>query len=196
LGAVGRAELSFRTATPQTTPRDFLPTSISSSTMSSPTNDPFPKSFYSPETRLHSSISQSGNITSLKLARPSSAPPILIKPSSTIHAADRTMLITGQITFLPVFHEVNINLFIETQLQAIGLGSPRREWLSARNMLLLSPLVCIHPKLLLFITDDSDIGLSSYSPTSAMFASVMDLGLMPVDTEMTVACQLPFNLSV
>jgi hypothetical protein len=60
-------------------------------------------------------------------------------------------------------------------------------------MLFLFPLVCIHPKPLLFITNDSDIGLlNSHPPTpiSPLFASVMDAGLMSVDTEMTVACKI------
>jgi len=105
--AMGK-RLSFRTAaTPNrqlghAQNKDFLPTSISSSTMCTPTNDLFLKSFSSLEkgfTRLHSPTPQSGKITSVNLARPSSAPPILITPSSTIPAADMAMPITGKITF-------------------------------------------------------------------------------------------------
>ena len=89
---------------------------------------------------------------------------------------------------------MNINCS-ETKLRAIGLGSPGWEWLSARNKLFL--LVCIHSKPLFFITDDSDIGLlSTYPPTSPLFASVMDAGLMAVDTRMAVACEITFNLPV
>ena len=63
--------------------------------------------------------------------------------------------------------------------------------MSAHSKLLLSPLVCIHPKPLLFIINDPDIGLpSSYPSTSPLIASVTDAELMSVDTEMTVACEI------
>lgn len=117
--------------------------------MCTPTNDPFTKSFYSPEkgfTRLRSPTPQSGNVVGVNLARPSSAPPILITLSSAISAVDSAMPITGKITFSrlpPSEHQ----LLIETKLQAIELGSPRRGRLSIRNKLLLSPLACIHSNL-------------------------------------------------
>ena len=87
--------------------RIFLLTSISLSTMSTPPNDPFLKSSYSLEeeglTRLPSPMPQSANVTSasLNMTHPSSAPPILTTPSSTIPAADTAMQTTGKIKFCP-----------------------------------------------------------------------------------------------
>ena len=139
--------------------------------------------------RLPSPMPQSANVTSatLNIAHPSSAPPILTTPSSTIPAADTAMPTTGKINFPQSQHQFLIGI----KLQALRLGRPRRERLSAHSKLLLSPLVCIHPKPLLFIINDSDIGLlSSYPSTSPLIASVTDAGLMSVDTEMTVACEI------
>jgi hypothetical protein len=100
----GRAELDFRTATPKTsglaTHRIFLLTSILSSTMCLPTNHPFLKPFSSLKkaiTRPRSPLPQSTDITSKDLARPRSDLPILITPSSTIHAANIAMPVTGQL---------------------------------------------------------------------------------------------------
>ena len=63
--------------------------------------------------------------------------------------------------------------------------------MSAHSKLFLSPVVCIHPEPLLFIINNPDIGLpSSYPSTSPLIASVMEAGLMSVDAEMTVACEI------
>ena len=60
-----------------------------------------------------------------------------------------------------------------------------KEWLSAHNKFYISPLVCINPKLLSFIIDNTDIDfLSPHLPTSPP----------SVDTKMTVAREIPLNL--
>ena len=167
--------------------------------MSTPTNDPFLKSSYSLEeeglARLPSPIPQSANVTSasLNIARPSSAPPILITPSSTIPVADMAMPITGKIIFvcLPQSEHFEHQLLIKTKLQAIGLGSPQREKLGARNKLLLSPLVCIDPNPLSFIISNTDLDfLSSHLPLSPPIAPVLNVDKLSGDTEVTVACEI------
>ena len=80
--------------------RLFLSTSISPSTM--PTNHPFLKPFSSLKkaiTRLRSRMPQSADIASNDLARPSSDPPILMTPSSTIHAVDIAMAVASKMPF-------------------------------------------------------------------------------------------------
>ena len=67
------------------------------------------------------------------------------------------------------------------------------ECLATRNKFYLSPLACVHPKPLSFINTDIDI-LSSYLPTAPPSASVLNVGPVSADTEMTVACQISLNL--
>ena len=98
----GRAELYCRLKQAALTLRlhVFLSTSISSSTM--PTNHPFLKPFSSLKkaiTRLRSRMPQSADIASNDLARPSSDPPILMTPSSTIHAVDIAMAVASKMPF-------------------------------------------------------------------------------------------------
>ena len=77
----------------------------------------------------------------------------------------------------------------------IRLKSLRKEWLSNCNKLYPHPLVCIILRLLSFIIGDSDVDfLSSHLPTSPPIAPVLNVGLVSVGTEMTVACEIPFNL--
>ena len=65
------------------------------------------------------------------------------------------------------------------------------EWLSGCNKFYLSPLVCINPKHLSFIIDDTDIDfLSSHLPTSPPIAPA----LVSVGPEMTVAGEIPLNV--
>ena len=70
------------------------------------------------------------------------------------------------------------------------LKSPGKEWLSTHNKFYLSPLVCINPKPLPFITGNTDIG--SHLPTSPPMTPVLNVSL--VGTEMTVACEIPLNV--
>ena len=72
----------------------------------------------------------------------------------------------------------------------IRLKSLVKEWLSAPNKFYLSPLVCINPKPLSFITGNTNIG--SHLPTSPRIAPVMNVSL--VGTEMTVPCEIFLNL--
>ena len=59
----------------------------------------------------------------------------------------------------------------------------------------LLPLVCINPRPLSFIIDNTDIDdLSSHLPTSPPIAPVLNVGLMSAGTEMTAACEIPPNL--
>ena len=104
----GRAELSLRTAPPKTSgvatpqPRIFLSTSISSSTMCTLPSDPFVEPFYSLKksfTRLLFPIPESADGSSINIARPSCALPILITPSSTICAVDIAMPVTSKMLF-------------------------------------------------------------------------------------------------
>ena len=77
----------------------------------------------------------------------------------------------------------------------IRLKSQGKEWLSACNKSYLPPLVCINPKPLLLIIGNTDIDAwSSDLPTSPTIAPVLNVGLVSADTEMTVACEIPFNL--
>ena len=99
----GKAELSFShshtqisgLAMPQ--PRIFLLTSISSSTMCTLPSDPFVESFYSLKKTFQRLQSTDG--TTFNIARPSSAPPILMTPSSTIGAANIAMPVFSKIHF-------------------------------------------------------------------------------------------------
>ena len=104
------------------TPRVFLPTSILSSAMCLPTNHPFLKPFSSLKKaiiRPRSSMPQSADISSNDLACPRSDLPILISPSSTIHAAD--MPVTSQIhSTLPAPQHPSL---IKSILQMIRLKS-------------------------------------------------------------------------
>jgi hypothetical protein len=73
-----------------------------------------------------------------------------------------------------------------------SLGKQR---LSACNKFYLPPLVCVNLRLLLFIIGDSDIDfLSSDLPTSPPIAPVLNVDLVPVDTETSFACEMPLNL--
>ena len=105
--AVGKRSCLFRIAIPKTsslaTPwtRIFLLTSTSSPTMCTLPSDPFVEPFYSLKkafTRLLSPIPESTYGTRINIAR-SSAPPILITQSSTIHAANIAMPVTSKIFF-------------------------------------------------------------------------------------------------
>jgi len=76
------------------------------------------------------------------------------------------------------------------------LKSLGKELLSTRNKFYLSPLVCINPKPLSFIIGNTDIDfLSPHLPTSPPIAPV-NVGLVSVGTEMTVACEIPLNLYI
>ena len=69
------------------------------------------------------------------------------------------------------------------------------EWLSAPSNIYLSPQVCINPKPPSFIIGITDIDvLSSDLPTSSPIAPVMNVGLVSVGTELTVACKISLNL--
>jgi len=77
----------------------------------------------------------------------------------------------------------------------IRLKSQGKEWLSACNKFYLPPLVCINLKPLSFIIGNTDIDLlGSHLPYSPPIAPVLNVGLLSVDTEMTVACEIPLNL--
>ena len=97
----GKAELkTSHFATPWT--RIFLLTSISSSTMCTLPSDPFIEPFYSLKkafTRLLPPAPQSADCASINIARPSSAPPILLSPSSTIRTANIAMPVTSKMFF-------------------------------------------------------------------------------------------------
>ena len=70
-----------------------------------------------------------------------------------------------------------------------------KEWLSTYDKFYLSPLVCFNPKPPLFIISNTDLDfLSSNLPTSPPIAPVLNVGLVSVGTEMTVACKIPLNL--
>ena len=56
-------------------------------------------------------------------------------------------------------------------------------------------LVCINPKPLSFIIDNTNIdALSSHLPTSPPIAPVLNVGLMSGGMEMTAASEIPLNL--
>ena len=68
------------------------------------------------------------------------------------------------------------------------------EWLSTPSSFYLSPQVCINPKPPSFIIGNADIDvLSSHLPTSSPIAP-MNVGLVSVGTETTVACKISLNL--
>ena len=70
-----------------------------------------------------------------------------------------------------------------------------KEWLSTHSRFHLSPLVCINPKPLSFIIGNTDIDfLTSHLPTSPPIASVLNVGLVTVGMDITVACEIPLNL--
>ena len=99
LGGVVFAHSHTQNKTPW--PRIILSTSISSSRMCTLPRDPFVEPFYSLKkafTRLHSPIPASADGSGINIARPSSALPALITPSSTIHA-DIAMPVTSKIFF-------------------------------------------------------------------------------------------------
>ena len=65
-------------------------------------NDPFVEPFYSMKeacTRLLTPVPESAGGTSVNIARPSSAPPILVTQSSTILAGNIAMPVTSKILF-------------------------------------------------------------------------------------------------
>ena len=77
----------------------------------------------------------------------------------------------------------------------IRLESLGKEWLSACNKFYLSPLVCINSKTLSFMIGHTDIDLlSPHLPTSLPIAPILNVGLVSVGTEMTIACKIPLNL--
>ena len=133
-------------ATPWT--RIFLLTSISSSTMCTLPNDPFVEPLYSLKkafTRLLPPTPQSADCANINIARPSSAPPILMTPSSTIRAANIPMPASKMLLNLSV-PKWTLTL-IESNFQVIRFMPS----LSARNKLYLSPLVWIHSNLYLLL---------------------------------------------
>ena len=66
------------------------------------------------------------------------------------------------------------------------------EWWSACIEFYLLPLVCINPKPLSFIISNTDIdALSSHLPASPPIAPVLNVGLVSVGPETTVACEIP-----
>ena len=67
------------------------------------------------------------------------------------------------------------------------------ECLTVCNKFYLCPVVCVHPKSPSSINTDIGI-LSSYLPTSPPIATVLNVGLVSADTEMTVACEISLNL--
>ena len=72
-----------------------------------------------------------------------------------------------------------------------------KESLSAHNRFYLSPMVCINSNPLSFIIGNTDIDfLNPHLPTSPPIAPVLNVGLVSVGTEMTVACEIPLNLSI
>ena len=65
-------------------------------------SDPFVEPFYNLKKafmRLHSPIPESADGASINIARPGSAPPTLITPSSTIRAADIAVPVTSKILY-------------------------------------------------------------------------------------------------
>ena len=69
------------------------------------------------------------------------------------------------------------------------------EWLSPCTEFYLLPLVCINPKLLSFIIDNTNIDApSSHLPTPPPIAPVLNVGLMSAGMEMTAASEIPLNL--
>ena len=88
-------------------------------------------------------------------------------------------------------------LLIKSNLQVVWLKSLGKEWMSTSNKFYLSTLVCINPNPLLFIISNTDIDfLSSPLLTSPPIAPVLNVGLVSLGTEMTVACEIPFTLFV
>ena len=75
----------------------------------------------------------------------------------------------------------------------IRIKSPGKVRLSTSNKFHLPPLVCTNLRLLSFIIGDFDIDFLS-SNTSPPNAPVLNIGLVSVDTKMTVACEIPLNL--
>ena len=69
------------------------------------------------------------------------------------------------------------------------------EWFSPCIEFYLLPLVCINPKPLSFIIDNTDIDApSSHLPAPPPIAPVVNVGLVSVGPEMAVACEIPLNL--
>ena len=67
--------------------------------------------------------------------------------------------------------------------------------MSTCNKFYLPLPVCINLRLLPFIMSDSDIDfLSSHLCNSPPITPILKGGLVPVGTEMTVACEIPLNL--
>ena len=106
--AVGNRSYLLRIATPKTsglaTPIHAASSQLPSCRlmMSIPTNRRFLKPFsYLKKaiTKSRSPMAQSADIASVDLALPSSAPPILMTPSSTIRAASIAMPVTSKIHF-------------------------------------------------------------------------------------------------
>jgi len=106
----GKAELSFshshtQNKQPCHTLNTHLPLNFHLvATMCTLPSDPFIEPFYSPKkafTRLLSLVPESADGTSINIACPSSAPPILITQSLTIHTANIAMLVTSKIFINP-----------------------------------------------------------------------------------------------
>ena len=77
----------------------------------------------------------------------------------------------------------------------IKLKSLGKEWLSVCNKFYLFPLVCINPKPLSFIIGNTDIDfLGTHLPTPPPIAPGLNVDVVSVGTEMTVACEIPLNL--
>ena len=123
-------------------------TSISSSTMCTLPSDPFVEPFYSLKKAFRGLLPptpQSADCANINIARPSSAPPILMTPSSTILAANIAMPASKMLLNFSV-PKWTLTL-IESNFQVIRFMPP----LSARNKLCLSPLVWIHSNLYLLL---------------------------------------------
>ena len=114
-------------------PRVFLLTPISSSTMCTQPSDPFVEPFYSLKkafTRLLSPIPESADRTSINIDRLISAPPPLIAPSATVHAADISMPVTSKILChhpAPKWRLIALRIkFVGDQVEVLGGGAVER----------------------------------------------------------------------
>ena len=102
------------------------------------------------------------------------------------------MAVSSKMYFLP---QTEHRLLIKSTLQVIRLISQGMECLTACHNFYLSPVVCMHPNPLSFIISNTDIDiLSSYLPASPPIAPVLNEGLVSAGTEMTVTCEISFNL--
>ena len=102
------------------------------------------------------------------------------------------MAVSSKMHFLP---QTEHWLLIKSTLQIIRLMSQGMERLTACHKFYLSPVVCMHLNPLSFVIGNADIDLlSSYLPASSPIPPVLNAGLVSAGTEMTVACEISFNL--